>query len=248
MSLIRSWTSRFPQSQWIFSIALIAAALSLFEILDFYEIPFESALSFGSASHVFPGLTSALLASGYLGLFALMLLESMALPIPSEVFLPMAGYLVYTGKMSFGAALTVSTLGGLIGSLLIFYLALLVGRPVMYSIARKVGVSRNSLAKSENWLSGKGSIAVLIARFVPGLRSAISIPAGALKMNVLRFSIVTIIGSFGWSFFLIYIGYSLGPATKSCFTNLLKSLRSNHPVCCRINLNLILAILRCCKN
>ena len=138
----------------------------------------------------------------------------MALPIPSEVFLPMTGYLIYTGKMSFGAALAVSTLGGLVGSLLIFYLALILGRPVVYSIARRVGVSKDSLAKSEGWLSGKGSVAVLIARFVPGIRSSISIPAGALKMNVMRFSIVTAIGSLGWSFLLMYIGYSIGPASN----------------------------------
>jgi len=204
--------SRFPQSQWIFSAALVFAALSLFEILDLYELPFESAFSFGSATHFLPGLTSALLASGYLGLFALMLLESMALPIPSEVFLPMTGYLIYTGKMSFGAALAVSTLGGLVGSLLIFYLAMILGRPIVYSIARRVGVSKVSLAESEGWLSGKGSVAVLIARFVPGIRSSISIPAGVLKMNVGRFSIVTAAGSLGWSFILMYIGYSIDPA------------------------------------
>ena len=245
--LIGNRVGRFPQNQWLFSAALVLAILSLFEILDFYELPFESALSFGSASQFLPGLTSTLLASGYLGLFALMLLESMALPIPSEVFLPMAGYLVYAGKMSFGAALTVSTLGGLAGSLIIFYLALILGRPVVYSIARKVGVSKDSLAKSEGWLSGKGSVAVLIARFIPGIRSTISVPAGALKMNVLRFSIVTVLGSLGWSFLLMYIGYSIGPVSKLSLSDFLKLARSNHPVCSRARFGFILAVLSCRK-
>ena len=245
--MIRSRASRFPQSQWIFSVALIAAALSLFEILDFYEIPFESALRIGSASQVLPGLATALLASGYLGLFALMVLESMSLPIPSEVFLPLAGYPIYTGKMSFGPALAVSTLGGLIGSLVIFYLGLLLGRPVVYSIARKLGVSNRSLAKSESWLSGKGSCAVLIARFVPGIRSAISIPSGVLKMNVLRFSVVTAIGSFGWSLFLMYVGYSVGPELQTDFVGLLKHTRPNHPILCCNRFSFIFDLLSGCK-
>jgi membrane protein DedA with SNARE-associated domain len=185
--------------------------LSLFEIIDLYELPFESALTLGGSSHLLAGLTSSLLAAGYLGLFALMVLESMALPIPSEVFIPMAGYLVFAGKMSFGIALTVITVGGLVGSLIIFYLALILGRPVVYSLARKIGINESSLIKLEKWLSGKGSIAVFIARFVPGIRSSISIPAGALKMNLTRFSIVTVLGTLGWSFLLMYAGYMLGP-------------------------------------
>lgn len=203
-----------PQNQYLLAVAVVAALLSLIEILDFFELPFESSLSLVGASAVFSALASSLLPVGYMGLFVLMFLESLSLPIPSEVFLPMAGYLVFTGKISFGPALAVATLGGLLGSLAIFYLALILGRPIVYSLATKLGVSRNSLGKSEKWLSGKGSLMVFVARFIPGIRSSISIPAGALKMDVLRFSIVTVLGSLGWSFILMYIGYSIGPASK----------------------------------
>lgn len=204
---------RIPLSPWLFSLAIITSGLSLFEAIDIYELPFEKLLTFGS-SQAFSGTIGALMALGYPGLFLLMVLESMALPIPSEVFLPMAGYLVFVGKFSFVGVLAVSTIGGLVGSLLIFYASLLVGRPVVYSLAGRIGVSTSTLAKSEKWLSGRGSLAVLIARFVPGLRSAISIPAGALKMNVLKFSIVTLLGSFGWSLFLIYVGLSAGSLSR----------------------------------
>lgn len=178
-------------------------------MIDIYEFPFEKLLTIGS-SQAFSGTIGALIASGYLGLFLLMVLESVALPIPSEVFLPMAGYLVFVGKLSFLGAVAISTLGGLVGSLLVFYLSLMLGRPVVHALAGKIGVSAVTLSKSEKWLSGKGSIAVLIARFVPGLRSAISIPAGALKMSVVKFSIVTLLGSFVWSLLLIYAGFSAG--------------------------------------
>jgi membrane protein DedA with SNARE-associated domain len=194
-------------------VALLGLGASVFEIRNGFAASGGAAI--GSISQIFGGLTDTLLASGYAGLFALMLLESMALPIPSEVFLPMAGYLIFAGKMSFVGALTVTTAGGLIGSLVIFYIALILGRPVVYSLAGKFGVSNESLMKSEKWLSGKGSIAVFIARFLPGVRSSISIPAGALKMNTLRFSIVTVLGSLGWSLVLIYLGYAAGTVLKT---------------------------------
>ncbi len=212
---MRDRFSRLSGNQWLFSLALIASVVSLFEIVDLYEFPFESAFNFGGTSQLLSGPTSSLLAAGYAGLFALMLLESMALPIPSEVFLPMTGYLVFAGKMSFGIALAISTIGGLAGSLVIFCLGLILGRPVVYSVAKKIGISQNLLLKSEKWLSGNGSFTVFIARFVPGIRSAISVPAGVLKMNVMRFSIVTVLGSLGWSALLMYFGYSMGQVSKN---------------------------------
>jgi len=183
----------------------------LVEIIDFFELPFESSLG---SSQIFTGVTSSLFALGYLGLLALMFLESLSLPIPSEVFLPLVGYLIFSGKMAFAPALVVTTIGGLAGSLVIFYLGLLLGRPLVYALAERIGISRKSLGRLENWLSGKGSVVVLLARFIPGIRSSISIPAGVLKMNVIRFSVVTLVGSFGWSLLLMYIGYSLGPLSK----------------------------------
>src|SRR5208283_681025 len=133
-----------------------------------------------------------------------------------EVFLPLAGYFVFLGRMSFPIAIGVSSMAGLVGSLVAYFLALKLGSPLIYAVAGKLGISKKSLTTSEAWLSGKyGSALIFAARFVPGIRSSISLPAGALKMNPLRFSLMTLIGSFGWSAALIYIGYSAGPLWKS---------------------------------
>ena len=205
-----NWVQRIPGSAWLFSLAAIASLLSLIVIVDVIEGPFEHLFTSLGVSSIFTGFVSIAFTAGYIGLFVLMLLESMSLPIPSEVFLPLAGYFIYLGRMTFPVALAVSTAAGLLGSLAAYYLALALGPPIVYALANRIGVSQGSLAKSETWLSGRGSIMILIARFIPGLRSSISFPAGVLKMNLARFSIMTLIGSFGWSALLIYLGYSAG--------------------------------------
>ncbi len=157
-----------------------------------------------------------MLAAGYAGLFIAMFLESISLPIPSEVFLPLAGYFVFLGRMSFPIAIGISLVAGLLGSLAAYFLALRLGAPLVYAAAGKLGISQKTLAKSEVWLSGRyGSALIFVARFVPGIRSSISLPAGALKMNPFRFSLMTLIGTFGWCAALVYIGYSAGPLWQS---------------------------------
>lgn len=199
-----------PLNSWIFAFAAIAATLASIQIWDLIELPFESALSSMSVSGALSGLISTMFALGYLGLFVLMFLENVSLPIPSEVVLPLAGYLIYAGQMTFPLALGVATLAGIAGGLVAYYIAFFLGRPLVYSAAKRFGVDEEKLRWSESWLNGKGSFFILIARFVPGIRSSISLPAGALKMNIWKFSIMTLIGSFGWSLILIYAGFSTG--------------------------------------
>lgn len=107
---------------------------------------------------------------GYLSLFVLMVLESASLPIPSEVVLPFAGYLVYIGSMNFGLALLDSTVAGVIGALFIYYLAFKLGRPFVDSLLGRVGVKPRTIDSAERWMSTRGSWSVLVARFIPGLR------------------------------------------------------------------------------
>jgi membrane protein DedA with SNARE-associated domain len=202
-------------SIFLLSIALVSSVLSLVIIFDYPELPFDSLLAASSISSISGGLLATMSTAGLAGLFALMFLESLALPIPSELFLPLAGYFAFEGKMNLFAAIGVSTIAGLSGSVAAFYLALLLGRPLMYAIVRKLGTGKEALEKSEAWLNGQGSVAVLVSRFIPGFRSSISFPAGALRMNLLKFSIMTLLGSFGWSALLIYIGYSAGPLWQS---------------------------------
>jgi membrane protein DedA with SNARE-associated domain len=207
-------TRKIPTNFCLLSLAITGATLGLITILDFPEIPSSIGI-LGGVPHflsVFSTMTTPFLSMGYLGLFVSMFLESMALPIPSEVVLPFAGYLIRTGSLNFSFALAVSTIASLFGSLIIYLLALKLSSPVIYSFANRVGIGREKIARLERWMSGRyGSSIVLSARFVPGIRSSISIPAGSLRMNLTRFLLITLIGSFGWSVLLMYVGYSASP-------------------------------------
>ncbi|PSN84868.1 hypothetical protein B9Q02_08530 [Candidatus Marsarchaeota G1 archaeon BE_D] len=203
----KSW---LPHNTFLFGTSLLVFALTFIEVVDFVELPFENALGVASVGGLFSSLVKLESTAGYFGLFALMLLESASLPIPSEVILPLAGYLVSLGKMGFAQALLVSSLGGLVGAYIDYYLAKLVGRPVLVSILKKIKVKEESLVKAETWFNRGGVWAVLLARFVPIMRSLISFPAGLLKMNRVIFGLVTFIGSVIWCLLLIYVGYQAG--------------------------------------
>ena len=198
--------------KYLLVIALFALGLSLIELSEVVELPFETLLAGGSSSSF---LTTATLVSlmkqfGYAGLFVLMTLESASLPIPSEVVLPFAGYLVFIGAMNFELALAVSVAAGLVGALLDYYIALFLGRSVVNRFLMRFGVRESTLQRAERWFDGKGAWAVLGARVVPLLRSIISFPAGLFRMRVVTFVIMTAVGCLVWSGVLIYAGYAAG--------------------------------------
>jgi membrane protein DedA with SNARE-associated domain len=198
---------------YLFVAAIATLFISLSELLDYFELPFESLAGhlFTSASLISAGfVTSSIGSFGYGGIFILMLLESASLPIPSEVVLPFAGYLVFIGSMNFAVVVLVSTVAGLLGALADYYLALKLGRPVVERLFKWSGAGPEQLNRAERWLSTRGSWTILVARFIPGMRSAISLPAGALGMKLRTFVATTVIGAFGWSTLLIYLGYSAG--------------------------------------
>lgn len=147
---------------------------------------------------------------GYVSLFALMTLESASLPIPSEVVLPFAGYLVYLGVMNLWAALAVSTAAALAGALIDYYLALFFGSVVVEKFLTLLKVDHGSLETAERWFKQRGSWTVFGARFLPLIRSVISLPAGLLRMPVWSFVLFTGFGCLLWNAFLIYAGYAAG--------------------------------------
>jgi membrane protein DedA with SNARE-associated domain len=148
---------------------------------------------------------------GLAGLFALMADESFGIPpIPSEVILPFAGFLVAEGTYSFGAALAVSVAGGLVGA----YIAYAVGR---WWRSRLVGLGVGRLrlrdyhlARGDRWFAQHGEVTVTLARFVPFFRSYISYPAGTARMSPTRFGLYTLLGIVPWNLALIYAGFVLG--------------------------------------
>jgi len=147
---------------------------------------------------------------GYLGIFFLMILESMIVPIPSELVMPFAGFLVATGDMNLWWVVLFATLGSLAGSLLSYYMGLYGGNRFVKKYGKYFLLNQEHLTKTEKWFSKKGELTIFIGRFVPVVRHFISIPAGIGKMNLRKFIIYTVIGAGIWNFFLAYVGFILG--------------------------------------
>jgi membrane protein DedA with SNARE-associated domain len=147
---------------------------------------------------------------GYAGLTLLMVAETVFPPIPSEIVLPLAGYLVAEGDLAFVPALVASTLGSLIGALALEEAARYGGRPFAERFLRFARQEPAKLENAERWFERRGSIVVLVGRCVPGVRSLVALPAGVLKMPRGRYIVLTIVGSTVWNALLIGAGYVLG--------------------------------------
>ncbi|GAB4316399.1 MAG: DedA family protein [Methanobacteriaceae archaeon] len=151
---------------------------------------------------------------GYWGVFIGMTLESACIPIPSEVIMPFAGYVVYEGKMTLIGITVVGALGNLFGSLIAYFVGLKGGRPFMEKYGKYILITNNRLEMAEDWFKKYGHEAVLISRVLPGVRTFISLPAGIAHMDLKKFIIYTFLGSLPWCFILGYIGVQLGPEWK----------------------------------
>jgi len=146
---------------------------------------------------------------GYWGAAFLMALESMIAPVPSELVMPFVGFLAAEGKFSIPMAIVFTSIGSLVGSLISYYLGLWGGRPLVLKAGRYLFLNHEHLEWTERWFAKNGSWTIFVSRFIPVVRHLISIPAGLGRMNVLRFSIFTIVGATIWNTFLLYCGYKL---------------------------------------
>lgn len=143
------------------------------------------------------------------GLFTL--LETVFPPIPSEVILPLAGYLSQQGKMNLLLAIITSTLGAYLGSLLLYGLGARLGlERSIRGLSKLPLVDRDDFERATRWFDQHGKAAVFFGRLIPGVRSLISLPAGANKMNLFTFSLFTLAGSGAWNSLLIGLGAALG--------------------------------------
>ena len=147
---------------------------------------------------------------GLFAVFALMLLESMGILIPSEAISPFAGYLVSQGQMGFFAAVAAGVLGNLVGSWIAYFIGLWGGRELWFRYGRYLGVRAHHLKVAEKWFDRYGEFAVFVSRCLPVVRTFISFPAGTARMNLAKFSFYTFIGCVPWVFALTYFGYYLG--------------------------------------
>ena len=151
---------------------------------------------------------------GYLGLALLVAIENAFPPIPSEVILPLAGYNVYLGRMSFPLVIIATTLGSVLGSLLLYAIGSWLGKDRLRALVIRYGhfflLKESDMDKADAWFQRYGGVAVLIGRVVPMVRSLISIPAGIERMPVMRFIALTAIGSAVWNTLLVGAGWILG--------------------------------------
>jgi membrane protein DedA with SNARE-associated domain len=155
---------------------------------------------------------------GYVSLFALMAAESASAPIPSEIVMPVAGYLVYQGALSsLFLTLAVSLVAALVGALLDYFLARALGRPFVLAILRVFRLEVSRLDRAERWFDRSGQWTVFAARFVPLIRALISLPAGLFRMALVPFLVMTTVGCVIWNGILLYAGFAAGGyITNAC--------------------------------
>ena len=155
-------------------------------------------------------LLRGLLDLGYLGIVALMAVESSVLPLPSELVMPPAGYWVAKGEMSAVAVVACGVLGSILGALANYGLAHWLGRGFLRRFGRYLFVSTKALDRTERYFAAHGEISTMMARMLPVIRHLISLPAGIARMSLPKFIVYTGLGAFIWCSILTWIGYFLG--------------------------------------
>jgi membrane protein DedA with SNARE-associated domain len=148
--------------------------------------------------------------TGYLGVLFLMAIESACIPLPSEIIMPFAGYLVYRGQFNLFWAATAGAIGCNVGSIVAYEIGRYGGRPLVERYGSYVFLGHHELEMAERFFQRFGAPAVFIGRLLPVIRTFIALPAGIGKMPRLRFHIYTFVGSWPWCFALAWIGMKLG--------------------------------------
>jgi membrane protein DedA with SNARE-associated domain len=147
---------------------------------------------------------------GYAGIFFLMMLESMVVPVPSEFVMPFAGFLVSQGNFNFILVIVASSLGSITGSIIFYYIGKTGGHTLVEKYGKYVLVDTEDIKKTEKWFNKRGELTIFIARLIPVVRHLISLIAGIGKMNVKKFTLYTILGATLWNGILTYLGFILG--------------------------------------
>lgn len=150
-------------------------------------------------------------AMGAVGVAVLVALENLFPPLPSEVVLPLAGFLAGQGKLSLTAVLVAATAGSVAGALLLYWAGAALGPGRMRLIAERVPLmDADDVDRAQGWFDRHGRSAVLVGRLVPGVRSLVSIPAGIARMPMLPFLGYTTLGSAAYNAVLVLLGHQLG--------------------------------------
>lgn len=148
--------------------------------------------------------------TGYLGVVLLMAIESACIPLPSEIIMPFAGFLVYKGELNLFLVATAGALGCNLGSLVAYEIGCYGGRPLVERYGSHIFLGKHELEMAERFFQRFGSAAVFFGRLLPVIRTFIALPAGITRMPRLRFHIYTFAGSWPWCFMLAWVGMKLG--------------------------------------
>ena len=147
---------------------------------------------------------------GYGGIVLTMAIESACIPLPSEIIMPFAGYLVYSGKFNIWLVTLAGAGGNLFGSWIAYLVGYYGGRPFLEKYGKYILMHKDDLDLADRWFSRHGQSTVFFSRLLLVIRTFISLPAGIARMNFWKFSLFSLAGSLPWSFLLAYIGFKLG--------------------------------------
>lgn len=159
-------------------------------------------------------VTDVIDALGYVGVAFLVALESVFPPIPSEVVLPLAGFVAGRGDASLPGMILAATVGSVAGALVLYGVAALIGPVRLHDFVVRFGrwftIKETDLVRAEDWFDRRSDVAVLVGRCVPIIRSIVSVPAGFRRMPIVRFTVLTALGSLVWNCALVGAGAALG--------------------------------------
>jgi len=166
------------------------------------------------ASKTLGTITASIIAAisslGYLGIVALMAIESACIPLPSEVIMPFSGFLVWEGQFNLWLTGLAGAAGCVVGSTAAYWVGYWGGRPLVRRYRRYILISSRDLTRADHWFERYGDSTVFFSRLLPVVRTFISLPAGIARMPFGRFCLYTFLGSFPWCLGLSYLGYRLG--------------------------------------
>lgn len=147
---------------------------------------------------------------GYAAMFIAMVLENANIPIPSEIVLGFAGYLVAQGVFDMNVTIIVGTVAGIVGSVLSYWMGEYGGRPLLLKYGKYIFFNEHKFELAEKLFNKWGGTAVFVGRLLPGVRTFISFPAGMARYPMWHFIIWTVLGTIPWTILLVYLGKVLG--------------------------------------
>ena len=155
-------------------------------------------------------IMSVISALGYNGVVLLMAIESACIPLPSEIIMPFAGFLVFKGEMTLLGVALAGAIGCVVGSIPAYYLGMYGGRPLVEKYGKWVLISAKDLNWADQAFAKHGDLIIFVGRLLPAVRTFIAFPAGVARMNITKFIAYTFVGSLIWCYLLAFAGFKMG--------------------------------------